>query len=224
MESWPSLFVCRACPGWTPQPRCFGLVAVQVPLIVLTVSAEMPMEPFLGERAAFKMVTLLCGSIFGSVTNEGHICSEIECWAVLKSVLGTLSEVNICVSQRAKTKSLNLWEFLPALTGFSRLLCCLFPLGSLSLGAAAGPCTRCSEFVLLMRDLGKVAATEDGCILPHSGRPFLPLWSKGLQTQEAVWQRSLVNWFWDAGFLSGAVTACSEPPGLSPDLPHLLQD
>lgn len=26
-----------------------------------------------------------------------------------------------------------------------------------------------------------------------------------------------------AGFLSGAVTACSEPPGLGPDIQHLLQ-
>lgn len=42
--------VCRACPGWTPQPCYFGLVTVQVPLTVLTVSAEMPVEPFLGER------------------------------------------------------------------------------------------------------------------------------------------------------------------------------
>lgn len=90
------------------------------------------------------------------------------------SALGTLSEVNICVSQRAETKSLDLWELLPALPGFSRLLGCLLPLGSLSLGAAAGPCPRCSELVLLMRDFGKVAATENGCILPHSGLPFLP--------------------------------------------------
>lgn len=50
-----------------------------------------------------------------------------------------------------------------------------------------------------------------------------PSCQKGLQSQEAVWQRSLANWFWDAGFLSGAVTACSEPPGLGPDLYHLLQ-
>lgn len=85
------------------------------------------------------------------------------------SVLGTLFEVNICVSQRAETKSLDLWELLPALPRFSRLLGFLFPLGSLSLGAAAGPCTGCSELVLL-----KVVATEDGRILPHSGRPFLP--------------------------------------------------
>lgn len=33
-----------------------------------------------------------------------------------------------------------------------------------------------------------------------------PSCQKGLQTQEAVWQRSLVNRFWDAGFLWGAVT------------------
>lgn len=45
------------------------------------------------------------------------------------SVLGTLFEVNICVSQRAETKSLDPWELLPALPRFRNLLGCLFPLG-----------------------------------------------------------------------------------------------
>lgn len=64
MESWPSLFVCRACPGWTPQPHCFGLVAVQVPLTVLTVSAEMPMEPFLGERGQLSRWSHFCVAVY----------------------------------------------------------------------------------------------------------------------------------------------------------------
>lgn len=50
-----------------------------------------------------------------------------------------------------------------------------------------------------------------------------PSCQKGLQTRKAVWHRSLVNCFFYAGFLSGAVTACSEPPGLGPDIQHLLQ-
>lgn len=49
-----------------------------------------------------------------------------------------------------------------------------------------------------------------------------PSCQKGLQTQEAVWHRRLENWFWDAGFLPGAIAACSEPPGPGPDIQHLL--
>lgn len=74
---------------------------------------------------------------------------------------------------------------------------------------------RTSELVLL-----KVAATEDGRTLPHSGRPFLPEGSADSGGSVAQEPGELVFY---AGFLSGSVTACSEPPGLGPDIQHLLQ-